>query len=79
MLSRPNPRLVCPWADSMVQDAEDAMVIIMTKLELVIVLRKIAALEGCHLTLRAASKIADWLKDGKAYDITSWIKKDGRL
>lgn len=51
------------------------MLVIMNKLELVKVLRQIAANEGCHLTLRAASKIANWLKDGTAYDISSYLKK----
>ena len=51
------------------------MLVIMNKLELVIVLRKIAATQNCHLTLKAASKIADWLKDGTAYDITSYLEK----
>jgi len=51
------------------------MLVIMNKLELVIVLRKIAATQNCHLTIRAASKIADWLKDGAAYDISSYLKK----
>ena len=48
--------------------------IIMSKLELVRTLRAIAATEDCHLTLRAAAKIADWLKEGTAYDITSYLK-----
>jgi len=51
------------------------MLVIMNKLELVRTLRQIAAVEECHLTLRAASKIAAWLKDGTAYDITSYLKK----
>ena len=51
------------------------MIIIMNKLELVMVLRKIAATQNCLLTIKAASKIADWLKDGTAYDITSYLKK----
>ena len=51
------------------------MIVIMNKLELAIVLRKIAAKENCHLTIRAAVKIANWLKDGTAYDITSYLKK----
>lgn len=51
------------------------MLVIMNKLELVRTLRKIAANEDCHLTLRAASKIADWLKDGTAYDIASYLEK----
>ena len=54
------------------------MIVIMTKLELVIVLRKIAASQDCHLTLRAASKIADWLKEGRAYDISSYVIKGRR-
>jgi hypothetical protein len=53
--------------------------VIMNKLELVKTLREIATNEDCHLTLRAASKIASWLKDGTAYNITSWIKKDDAL
>jgi len=55
------------------------MLVIMNKLELVIVLRKIAERENCHLTLKAASKIADWLKDETAYDITSYLKKQEGL
>ena len=51
------------------------MLVIMNKLEIVMVLRKIAATQNCHLTLKAASKIVDWLKDGTAYDITSYLKK----
>jgi len=51
------------------------MLVIMNKLELVRTLRQLASTEGCHLTLRAASKIANWLKDGTAYDITSYLKK----
>ena len=51
------------------------MLIIMTQIELVRVLIKIAKNEDCHLTLRAAIKIANWLKDGTAYDITSYLKK----
>jgi len=54
------------------------MLVIMNKLELVIVLRKIAATQNCHLTIKAASKIADWIKDGTAYDITSYLKKQDR-
>ena len=52
------------------------VLVIMNKLELVRTLRKIAESEGCHLTLRAASKIANWLKEGTAYDITSYLKKE---
>ena len=52
------------------------MLVIMNKLELVRTLRKIAESEGCHLTLRAASKIANWLKEGTAYDITNYLKKE---
>ena len=33
--------------------------VIMNKLELIKTLREIASSENCHLTLRAASKIAD--------------------
>ena len=51
------------------------MLVIMNKLELVIVLREIAKSEGCHLTIKAALKIANWLKDGTAYDINSYLKK----
>lgn len=51
------------------------MLVIMNKLELVMTLRKIAATEDCKLTIRAASKIADWIKEGTAYDITSYLKK----
>ena len=51
------------------------MLVIMNKLELVRVLRRIAATQNCHLTIKAASKIADWLKDGTAYDITSYLEK----
>ena len=47
----------------------------MSKLELVIALRKIAATEYCELSIRAASKITDWTKDGTAYDITSYLKQ----
>jgi len=54
------------------------MLVIMNKLELVMVLRKIAATQNCHLTIKAASKIADWIKDGTAYDITSYLKKQDR-
>jgi len=54
------------------------MLVIMNKLEIVMVLRKIAEKENCHLTIKAASKIADWIKDGTAYDITSYLKKQGR-
>jgi len=46
------------------------MLVVMNKLELVRKLRKIAASENCHLTLKAASKIADWIKGGTTYDIT---------
>lgn len=53
--------------------------VIMNKLELVRALRAIAASEDCHLTLRASSKIADWLKDGTAYNITSWLEKQGKM
>ena len=53
--------------------------IIMNKLELVRTLREIAASEGCHLTLRAASKIASWLKDGTAYNITTWLEKQEEM
>ena len=49
--------------------------VIMNKLELVRTLRQIAFSQNCHLTLRAASKIVDWLKDGTAYSITSWLQK----
>jgi len=56
------------------------MLVIMNKLELVKTLRKIAESEDCHLTLRAASKIVNWLKEGTAYDITSYLKKqDARI
>ena len=55
------------------------MLVIMNKLELVRVLRQISANEGCRLTLRAASKIANWLKDGTAYDITSYLKKQEEI
>jgi len=48
------------------------MLVIMNKLELVRTLRAIASAEDCHLTLRAASKIANWIKDGTAYNITSY-------
>lgn len=41
------------------------MIVVMTKLELVRKLRKIATTEGCHLTLRAANAIADWIKRGE--------------
>lgn len=51
------------------------MIVVMNKLELVRTLRKIAESEGCHLTLRAASKIANWIKDGTAYDVTSYLKR----
>jgi len=51
------------------------MLVIMNKLELAKVLRAISATQDCHLTLRAAFKIADWIKDGTAYDITSYLKK----
>ena len=54
------------------------MLVIMNKLELVMALRKIAATQNCHLTIKAASKIADWLKDGTAYDITSYLEKQNR-
>lgn len=54
------------------------MLVIMNKLELVRTLRQIAAAENCHLTLRAASKIADWLKEGTTYDITSYLIKQGK-
>ena len=54
------------------------MLVIMNKLELVMVLRKIAATQNCHLTIKAASKIADWIKSGTAYDITSYLKKQER-
>jgi len=54
------------------------MLVIMNKLELVMVLRKIAATQNCHLTIKAASKIADWIKDGTAYDITSYLEKQDR-
>ena len=47
----------------------------MSKLELVIALRKIAATEDCRLSVHLASKIADWIKDGTAYDITSYLKR----
>jgi len=47
----------------------------MNKLELVKVLRTIAKSADCNLSLRAASKIASWLKDGTAYDIQTWIEK----
>ena len=53
--------------------------VIMNKLELVRTLREIAASEGCHLTLRAASKIAGWLKDETAYSITTWWKKQKKM
>jgi len=52
------------------------ILVIMNKLELVRVLREIAASQNCHLTLKAASKIADWLKDGTAYNLQSWLKKN---
>lgn len=55
------------------------MLIIMNKLELVRTLRQIAAIENCHLTLRAALKIANWLKDGTAYDITSYLRKQEKV
>ncbi len=54
------------------------MLVIMNKLELVMALRKIAARQNCHLTIKAASKIADWIKDGTAYDITSYLRKQDR-
>ncbi len=38
------------------------MIVIMTKLEVVETLRKIATSQGCHLSLRVAFSIADWLK-----------------
>lgn len=47
------------------------MLVIMNKLELVIALRKIAEHRNCHLTLRAASAIADWLKEGTPFYIAS--------
>lgn len=53
--------------------------VIMNKLELVRTLREIAESQDCHLTLRAASKIADWLKEGTAYNITTWLKKQDRV
>jgi hypothetical protein len=49
--------------------------VILTKLELVKLLREIAASENCHLTLRAASKIVTWLKeDGASYNIKVGLK-----
>lgn len=53
--------------------------VIMNKLELVRTLRQIAESEGCHLTLRAASKMADWLKEGTAYNITSWLERQEKF
>lgn len=50
-------------------------IIILNRLELVKILREIAATEGCHLSLRAASKIANWLKEETAYNITTWLQK----
>ncbi len=47
----------------------------MNKLEVVRALREIAASENCKLTLSAALKIANWLKDGTAYNITTWLEK----
>lgn len=37
--------------------------VIMNKLDVIKELREIARREGCHLTLKAALKIADWLKE----------------
>ena len=54
------------------------MLVIMNKLELISVLRTIAATQNCHLTLKAASKIADWIKDGAAYDTSSYGKAASR-
>lgn len=49
--------------------------VILNKLELVKMLREIAASENCHLTLRAASAIVNWLKeDGKSYSIIIGLK-----
>lgn len=47
--------------------------VIMNKLELVRTLREIAKQEGCKLSLRAALKMAEWIKDGTAYNITTWL------